>query len=254
MINLLYNHLSTLSIKDLERGFFFKKETSSFACIFCGAEYDKGIIYPSGDSHITAERAIHEHINNGHGDAFTGLLTYGKEFSGLSEIQQEILTHIHAGKKDKEIARTMGGRSASTIRNHRFHMRRKVKEAKIYLALMNLLGEVNNKTQDFIEFHNDIPNQDERIVITKEEAEQIREKYYIDANRFSIEKFPKKEKAKLVILKDIAGLFTKDRIYTEKEVNEILLPVFYDYVTIRRYLIEYRFLDRKRGGSEYWRR
>ena len=40
--------------------------------------------------------------------------------------------------------------------------------------------------------------------------------------------------------------------YTEKELNTILVESFDDYVTIRRYLIEYGFLDRKKDGSRYW--
>ncbi len=32
----------------------------------------------------------------------------------------------------------------------------------------------------------------------------------------------------------------------------ILKPIYHDYVMIRRYLIEYGFLDRHRDGSAYW--
>jgi hypothetical protein len=65
--------------------------------------------------------------------------------------------------------------------------------------------------------------------------------------------WPKKQKDKLVLLRLIAGLFQEGRRYAEKEVNAILAPVWPDHVTIRRYLIEYRFLDRKTDCSEYWR-
>ena len=42
------------------------------------------------------------------------------------------------------------------------------------------------------------------------------------------------------------------RHYTEREVNEIIQPIYADYVTIRRYLISYGLMNRTRNGSEYW--
>jgi hypothetical protein len=41
-------------------------------------------------------------------------------------------------------------------------------------------------------------------------------------------------------------------MYAEKEINEILKAIYEDYVMLRRYLIEYGFIDRKSDGSEYW--
>ncbi|MGI8550758.1 MAG: DUF2087 domain-containing protein, partial [Dehalococcoidia bacterium] len=42
-----------------------------------------------------------------------------------------------------------------------------------------------------------------------------------------------------------------DRTYTEREVNEILKEVFaHDYVTLRRMLVDYHFLNRSQGI--YW--
>lgn len=64
--------------------------------------------------------------------------------------------------------------------------------------------------------------------------------------------FPAKEKYKLVILRELASDFEKNRKYDEKEVNEIIKNRYPDFVTIRRYLIEYGFMERKPDGSEYW--
>ncbi|MNW69193.1 hypothetical protein D3C74_481460 [compost metagenome] len=46
--------------------------------------------------------------------------------------------------------------------------------------------------------------------------------------------------------------FDAKKKYSEKEVNEILRTVDSDYATLRRYLIEYGFIDRKDDGSLYW--
>ena len=56
----------------------------------------------------------------------------------------------------------------------------------------------------------------------------------------------------LMALQEIAKNFKRDRIYGEKEVNEILKAIDDDYVTLRRYLIEHGYLNRKPDGSQYW--
>jgi hypothetical protein len=60
------------------------------------------------------------------------------------------------------------------------------------------------------------------------------------------------EKHKLIVLREIADRFVKGQIYHEKDINAILQEVYDDYVTVRRYMIEYNLLDRKPDGSEYW--
>lgn len=67
-----------------------------------------------------------------------------------------------------------------------------------------------------------------------------------------LRQFPAKEKRKAVVLTVLAELFVKEKIYTEKEINEILKAVYTDFATLRRYLIDYRYLDRKSDGSAYW--
>ena len=62
-----------------------------------------------------------------------------------------------------------------------------------------------------------------------------------------------KEKKKVVILRAIAQEFEQGKTYTERQVNEILKEIFPDYVTLRRYLIEYGYLRRTRDGSAYWK-
>ena len=61
-----------------------------------------------------------------------------------------------------------------------------------------------------------------------------------------------KEKKKYILLTFIIEKFDKNKIYSEKEINEVLEPIYEDYAFVRRYLIDYRFLLRKNDGSEYW--
>jgi DNA-binding transcriptional ArsR family regulator len=69
-----------------------------------------------------------------------------------------------------------------------------------------------------------------------------------------ITRFPAREKEKLIILEYLIGKFEARRSYTEKEVNALILEwiTFSDFVTIRRALYDYMFLNRERDGSRYW--
>lgn len=65
--------------------------------------------------------------------------------------------------------------------------------------------------------------------------------------------FPKKSSAKRDVLKIIINKFDEDKIYNEREVNEILKKIYDDYILIRRSLVEYSFLCRTDDGSKYWK-
>ncbi|OIP47471.1 MAG: hypothetical protein AUK31_07070 [Fibrobacteres bacterium CG2_30_45_31] len=67
-------------------------------------------------------------------------------------------------------------------------------------------------------------------------------------------KFPLKEKAKVVLLEYFSELFDVRKIYTEKQVNEMLRAVVDDYAKVRRYLVDYGYLGRRPDGSAYWSR
>lgn len=62
---------------------------------------------------------------------------------------------------------------------------------------------------------------------------------------------PTKRSKRLDLLDHLAQRFEPGRRYSEREVNALLVEVSEDYVTLRRYLIDERFLDRADG--EYWR-
>lgn len=63
---------------------------------------------------------------------------------------------------------------------------------------------------------------------------------------------PKKQNKKIAVLNMIATLFDENKKYSEVEVNEILKPVYDDFVLLRRYLIDYKFLTREKDGSCYY--
>jgi hypothetical protein len=72
--------------------------------------------------------------------------------------------------------------------------------------------------------------------------------------------WPVRERDRMLVLEYLAAKFESGRFYKEKEVNELLKanlsmhPHFDDFATLRRALCDYRFVDRERDGSRYWRR
>lgn len=68
-----------------------------------------------------------------------------------------------------------------------------------------------------------------------------------------LNQLPTREKKWLVILRWVVSKFEIGVLYTEKEVNQVIMQIHDDYATIRRNLIEYHFMDREAGGKSYWR-
>jgi len=102
------------------------------------------------------------------------------------------------------------------------------------------------------EIHKGATMVDERYMVTEEQQQKIIGTFFSSVDPLVLHAFPPKEKKKLVILNLISEQFQTGKKYTEKEINGILKPIYEDYVTIRRYLIEYGFLDRTVDCSEYW--
>ncbi len=70
-----------------------------------------------------------------------------------------------------------------------------------------------------------------------------------------IKVLPKKRDNRMQVYEYIASKFEKNCIYSESEVNLIISSwiTFSDYFTVRRDLIDFRFLKRKNDGSAYWK-
>lgn len=76
----------------------------------------------------------------------------------------------------------------------------------------------------------------------------VREKYF---NGECLTAIPKKEKSKLEVLDEIIKLFEKKRIYDEKEINEVLKNIYPDFAILRRYMVDYKYLNRNKECTKY---
>jgi predicted transcriptional regulator len=77
-------------------------------------------------------------------------------------------------------------------------------------------------------------------------------KIYLDSEG-RIVKLPTNKRKLDVVLGYLAEQFESGRTYTEKEVNQIIAALNEDVSGLRRDLISYRYLERERDGSAYWR-
>lgn len=238
------------TLVELENG--FREIEDGFVCIVCGERFERGVIYRVEERFMEPRRAAAEHVESAHGGMLRVLLALPQSLTGLSALQRKIIDGMGRGCSDREIAHELGGKAESTIRNHRFQFRKRWMEAKVMVAIAKILEKHEGDGERFIRFHKSMPIHDERTMTTQEEAEKILKRCMRRDGTLVMTKFPRKEKEKLVILKRIMEVFDPVRRYSEKEINALLQPIWEDYVTVRRYLIEYRFLGRKPDGSEYW--
>jgi hypothetical protein len=248
LTNLFWN----AGLTELKQGYIYEPPSKEWICLVCGQRFAKGRIYAMNDNLFEAEKAAEIHIQKEHGSMFAFLLTMDKKYTGLTEHQKEILNDFYQGLNDKMIAAKMDNDNTSTIRNQRFAFRERAKQAKIFLAIMELLAEHLTEEDKFLEIPRRASMVDERFAITAKENADVLRSHFPQGVDGPLLRFPKKEKKKIIVLRQLIQRFESQRKYSEKEVNEILINAFHDYVTLRRYLIEYGFMDRYPDGSCYW--
>ncbi|WP_017691084.1 DUF2087 domain-containing protein [Paenibacillus sp. PAMC 26794] len=245
--------LQTASLEEIKRGYM--EEGAAYTCVCCGYRTEAGIIYPEEGVLYEAARYMRVHIEKVHGSVFEYLLELDKSVTGLSDVQRGLLSQFYEGKKDAEVQKTLGIGSASTIRNHRFVLKEKERQAKIFLALMELLK--SKDTQAPAEWVSPVTRHEHTIHrdsfdITEQDREKVLNKYFPEGTSGPLTTFHMQQKHKYIVLIEIAKRFETERKYSEKQVNELLKEVHDDYVEIRRYLIDYGLLEREPDGSQYW--
>lgn len=79
--------------------------------------------------------------------------------------------------------------------------------------------------------------------------EEVKIKYFKNDKLMMI---PKKEKNKILVLQIVLEMLkAKSLEFTEKELNEAIKEIYSDYSLIRRYLVDYKFLERDNYGRIY---
>jgi len=127
------------SFEDMKKG--YEESKDHYHCLLCGESIEKGIIYPVEGVFYEAKRYMKLHVEQQHGSVFHHLIGLDKEVTGLSDHQKNLVKFFKEGKSDSDIQKEMGIGSSSTIRNHRFTLKKKERQAKVFLTLMELLND-----------------------------------------------------------------------------------------------------------------
>ena len=243
---------SKVTLDELKKGYRYNKDNNAYICNYCEQHFEVGQIFSIGNNLYTAEHAISKHIQMLHGGNLSQLISSNTKYNTLTQNQKDLITLFASGMSDKEMAKKLGVTEA-TIRRQRFTFREKAKQAKYYLAIYEQIFEKKVHSENaIIPIHNHAIYVDDRYLITEQERRHILETSFSSLTPLVLKSFSPKEKKKVVILTKIAEQFEKGKLYNEKEVNQILQPIFDDYMSLRRYLIMYGFMERTQDGSKYW--
>ncbi len=235
--------------EDLKKGYTYDSENERFVCLICGRSYQKGYIYKDNDEMMDAMTKMMHHVESVHGGMFHFLLSMDKKYTGLSDVQINLLKDFYRGEDDLTISHSLNI-TKSNVRNHRFRLKEKAKQAKVFLTLYEMVETNADISQKMIDFHHTAKQVDERYAITEAERKKCIEKLFDTQGQ--LKRFPTKEKEKLIILLKIVNELKTDITYTEKELNQKLQAIYPDFPLLRRYLIEYGFMERKPDCSLYW--
>ena len=154
--------------------------------------------------------------------------------------------------RSREIAGKLGVGSTSTVRNMRFKLREREKQAKVFLALLGSLTDNPAPGERLVEIPRGAKMVDERFAITEQERAKVLKTFFDAAGEGRLLSLPSREKRKIIVLQHVAGRFAPGRKYTEAEVNAILENVYHDFASLRRFLVDYGFLERTRDCTSYW--
>ncbi|MEG0152764.1 MAG: DUF2087 domain-containing protein [Cellulosilyticaceae bacterium] len=241
------------TIEEIQRGYIIEKDR--YICIVCGEQFEKGEVFPVQGHFYDAKKMIECHIKGQHHSMLQYIINMNNSFLGVTEIQKQLLQCLVDGNSDKEVAQEMGIHP-STVRNHKYRLREKEKQAKLFLAMMQLLQTKQSEPiqeSEKSKLHKASKTAtmiDDRYHTTQGEKEKIIANYF-DASG-SLKNYPAKEKKKIIVLEKVKENFKKGKIYSEMELNRILERIYEDYATLRRALIEYGFMERDHTGNQYW--
>lgn len=102
----------------------------------------------------------------------------------------------------------MGIGSTSTIRHHRFALKEKERQAKTFLAIMELLKEKDQHAPAFVPPHKTATMLDDRYAVTDEEQKKL-SKVSNGREKWEVKEISPKKKTKTNYPSEISGRFEK---------------------------------------------
>lgn len=233
--------LGNYSVEEIKRGFI--EDTNRYTCLMCGERFEKGEIFAVHGHLYEAYKTLLLHIQQQHGSMQDYLLKTRAQHLGISDLQLQLLNFFASGMSDKEIAEKLGV-SSSTIRNHRYKLRERERQNRMFLALMESLDDNSLKGRQQCEEKETV------YAISDKEKKRVLEHYMTEEGK--LKAYPSLERNKRIILEEAVKHFLPDRQYTEDEVKSILETVGEDYKFLRDEMLTYDYLERAHKGDIYW--
>jgi len=191
----------------------------AFRCLFCQTQ-------------STNEAAATEHLAQSHGSVLDALLSLDKALTGLTDTQKTLIRRWRDGAADAELA-TERGVSVSTLRNQRFALREREREARLLLAVLSLAGLSTLQ----------------KPARTAKGDDGVAH-FYRDGK---LTQMPARHAKRQAVMMRFFALFEPDRVYTDREVKELIAPIWPDFAEVRRFLCDTGLLQRTKDGRSYWR-
>ena len=230
--------------------YYFDKENKKYICEICGKGFEEGEVFDIDGRFFQAEKAVQKHIDVDHKNYIVDNIYSDSKYNTLTDKQKELFECFYKGLSDKEVAKKLNV-STSTVRHQRFTFREKAKQARYYLDLYNSVFADDNPKEKLMPIKHDAKYVDDRYIVTEEEKENILSNAFESLIPLKLKHFPVKAKKQYVILTRIAQELDPSKKYSEKEINDTLAEIYHDYVLIRRFLVDYGFMNRNQRGTEY---
>ncbi|WP_125580595.1 DUF2087 domain-containing protein [Levilactobacillus cerevisiae] len=243
-------NLQNLSLIEIEQGWHLK--ANAYVCNYCQTSFATDQVFPDGDQFYPALQMVQRHVAQVHPDAVHLLINDASKYNTLTAKQRELLAAFSTGQKDADIAEATGV-AAATVRHQKFTFREKAKQAKLYLAVYDQVFNQPAVPDTLISLPDQAGPEDARFAITTSEYHQLVAKYFTTTDPLRLARWPKHQKAILAILKRLTAEIPLGEHFTEVGLNQILKPIYPDFPLLRRYLVDYDFVQRTNDGTDYWR-
>ncbi|MCL2811284.1 MAG: DUF2087 domain-containing protein [Clostridia bacterium] len=209
------NRLLVANGDTVQRGY-----DNSHRCLFCEAQSPN-------------EAKASEHLAQTHGSVLDALLALDKALTGLTDTQKTLIRRWRDGTADAELAAERGV-SVSTLRNQRFALREREREARLLLAVLSLAG---------------LSTLQKPAKVAKGGDDGVAH-FYRDGK---LTQMPARHAKKRAVMLRFFALFEPERVYSDQEVKELIAPIWPDYAEVRRFLCDTGLLQRTKDGRSYWR-
>lgn len=212
--------LSELTLAELKQGWHVTEH--GITCNYCQASWDK----------TTPTTQLQAHLQLVHGGNLSQLIHLKGRYNSLTSKQQDLLTAFATGIKDQDLAQQLQVAGA-TIRHQKFSFREKAKRAKLYLATYDLVFTETQPTSSAAATPNDA-----------DETAKILQQYLdFDTEPVRLKHLPTQPRTLNPVLNRISAEIPAEQILTKSEIKALLKPIYFDDALVRRYLIDYGFLQ-----------